>query len=33
MKPKDMVAKFCSISSKELGAEIGGDSGENFGTG
>jgi len=32
MKPSDMVAKFCSISSKELGAEIGGDSGENFGT-
>ncbi len=33
MKPQDMVSKFMTISSKELGASIAGDVGENFGTG
>jgi len=31
--PKDIQDKYMSISSKTLGAEIGGDSGQNFGTG
>jgi len=33
MKPHDLVQKYMSISSKTLGCEIAGDSGENFGTG
>lgn len=33
MRPPDMIDKYMSISSKTLGAEIAGDSGQNFGTG
>jgi hypothetical protein len=32
MVPEDMFSKFMSISSKEIGAEIWGDAGKNFGT-
>jgi len=32
MKASDIIAKYCSISSKTIWAEIGGDSWENFGT-
>jgi len=32
LMPDDMVAKFMSISSKKIGAEIWGDAGKNFGT-
>lgn len=33
MVPDDIVSKYMSISSKKLGAEIAGDSGDAFGTG
>ena len=33
MKPDDLISKYMGISSKKLGCEIAGDSGENFGTG
>lgn len=33
MLPSDLITKYMSISSKQLNAEIGGDAGENFGTG
>ena len=33
MKPDDLIAKYCSISSKTLQAEVWWDSWENFGTG
>jgi len=33
MKPKDLICKYMSISSKQIGAEVSGDSGAAFGTG
>jgi len=33
MLPSDLIDKYMSISSKQLGAEMGGDAGQNFGTG
>lgn len=33
MKPNDIIPKYMGVSSKQLGCEIAGDSGENFGTG
>jgi len=33
MMPEDIILKYMSISSKHLGTEISGDSGQNFGTG